>query len=60
MTTCLGKSIRCTVCVFRERLSVYICGSFPFGLENGMWYLNVLVLVYCLAFALRVLDHISF
>ena len=35
--------IRFTIRVFRERLSVCVCASFPFGFEGGMWELIVLV-----------------
>lgn len=28
--------IWCTVCVFRECLSIYVCFSFPVDLEDGM------------------------
>ena len=48
-TTCLS---RFTVRVFRERLSIYLCVSFAFGFEGGMWDLIVLVLDHCLSFIL--------
>ena len=52
MATCLGKEllIRLTVHVFHERLSIYICASFPFGFEGGMWDLIILVSDHCLSF----------
>ena len=28
---------RFTVRVFREHLSIFVCPSFPFGVEGGMW-----------------------
>ena len=33
--------VRCTVRVFRERLSVYECASSPFGFKDGVWDLIV-------------------
>ena len=38
--------------VFRERLSVYVCTSSPFGFDGGMWDLIVLVPNHCLSFLL--------
>ena len=38
------------VCVFRERLSMFVCASFSFGFEGGMWVLIVLVPDHCLSF----------
>ena len=35
--------LRFTVRISRERLSVYVGASFSFGVEGGMWDLNVLV-----------------
>ena len=32
-----------TLSVFRESLSVYVCASFPFGFQDVMWHLIVLV-----------------
>ena len=29
--------IQFSVRVFRERLSISVCASFPFGFEGGMW-----------------------
>ena len=29
--------------VFRERWSIFVCASFPFGFKGGMWNLIVLV-----------------
>ena len=37
------------MCVFRERLSIFMCASFPFGFEGGMWGLIVLVPDHCLS-----------
>ena len=41
----LGKElfIRFTVHAFRELLSIYVCTSFPFGFEGGMWDLIVII-----------------
>ena len=36
--------------VFPERLSVCVCASVPFGSEDGMWDLIVLVRDHCLPF----------
>ena len=36
-------SIWLTLSVFGERLSVYVCASFPVGYESRMWDLIVLV-----------------
>ena len=36
-----------TVCVFRERLSICACASVPFGFEDGILDLVVLVPDYC-------------
>ena len=46
-----GKELffRFTVLVFREHLSICVC-SFPFGFEDGMWDLTVLIPDYCLFF----------
>ena len=41
--------IRLTVRVFRERLSICVCASFPFGFEGWMWDLIVLVPDHCLS-----------
>ena len=35
--------IRFAVRVFRERLSVCLYASFPFGFEGGMWDLSLLI-----------------
>ena len=48
MTTCLVKRI--IVRVFRERLSICECASFPFGTESELWDLIVLVSDHCLSF----------
>ena len=49
MSTCLGVLfIKFTVCVFRERLSVCVCVSFPLGIS--MWGLIVSIPYYCLSF----------
>ena len=47
MTTCFGKS--CSL-VFRERLSIFVCASFPVGFESGMWDLIVLILIIAFLF----------
>ena len=41
--------IRFTVRVFRERLAVCMCASFPFVFEGEIWDLTVLVIDYCLS-----------
>ena len=48
MTNCLGK--RCSVHVFRERLSVCVCASFSFGFKSWMWDLIALSHDHCLDF----------
>ena len=35
--------IQFTMRVFRERLSVFVCPSFPFDVEGGIWDLIVLI-----------------
>ena len=38
------------MCVFREYLSIVcVCPSFPFGFEDGMWDLIVLIRDHCLS-----------
>ena len=50
MTTCLGKSCSFGIlCVFRKRLSIFVCLSFPFGFEGGMWDLIILIPDHCLS-----------
>ena len=39
--------------VFREHLSVWICASFPFDFEVGMWDLIVLIPDRCFSFLSR-------
>ena len=42
MTTCLGKS--CSfglLCVSFENVYQFVCASFPFGFEAGLWDLIV-------------------
>ena len=41
--------IRFTVRVFRERLSVCVSSSFPFGFEGGMWDLILFISDHCLS-----------
>ena len=41
--------IQFTVRVFRERLSVCVCSSFPFVFEGGMWILIILIPDHCLS-----------
>ena len=38
------------MCVFCERLTVYVFVSSPFGYEGGVWDLNVLIPDHCLSF----------
>ena len=47
MTTCLRN--KCSF-DFRERLSICVYASFPFGFEAGMWDLIVLVPDHCPSF----------
>ena len=44
MINCLRKSSSFGF-LFRERLSVFVCASFPFGVEGGIWDLIVLFLI---------------
>ena len=39
--------MRFTVCSFRDRVSVCMCASFPFGFEGRIWNLIGLVPDYC-------------
>ena len=39
--------IRLSVRVFRVRLSNFVCPSFPFGIEGGMWVVIVLIPDHC-------------
>ena len=51
MTTCLGKSCLFSVycaCLLRTFMNLFVCASFPFGFEGGMWYLIVLIPDRCL------------
>ena len=43
--------LRFTVCVFCERLSIFVrgCASFSFDFVGGMWDLIALIPVYCLS-----------
>ena len=52
MPTFLGKSwsFRLLCVSFVIFLSVFMCASFPFGFEDGMWDLIVLVPNHCLSF----------
>ena len=36
--------------VFRERLSICVCVSFPFRFEGGIWDSTVLIPNHCLSF----------
>ena len=48
MTTCLGSAVHSLNCAcFCERLEIRLCASFPFGFEDGMWDLTVLIPVHC-------------
>ena len=44
------------MCVFRERLSVCVQASFPFGFESGVWDLIVSITDYCLSFYITMLK----
>ena len=50
--------IQFTVCVFRRRLSNFVCPSFPFWVEGRMW--NVIVLIPDLGFLLTFLYPESY
>ena len=45
MTNCFGKGlfILLTVRVFRKRVSICVCASFPFGSEGGICHMIVLI-----------------
>ena len=48
MITCLERSLSFgLLCVFRERLSISVCVSFPFGFEAKMADLVVLMPDHC-------------
>ena len=61
MTVCLREElfIWFTVRVFPERLSSWMCASFPFGFDGGMLYLIVYVPHNCLSINLlySILSH---
>ena len=52
MTTCLGKScsfsLLCVSFVNIYQVS-YVCPSFPFGIEVGMWDVIVLIPNHCIS-----------
>ena len=51
MTSCLRK--RCLfglLCVFIEKVYLFVCASFPFSFEGGIWDLIVLVPNHCLCY----------
>ena len=50
MTTCLGKSCSFSLlCVSFVNVYQFVCASFPFGIEYGMWDLTVLIPDHCLS-----------
>ena len=49
--------IRFTVLVFRARLSICVCPSFPFGLEGRMWDLVVLIPDCCLSCSFKSVNN---
>ena len=54
MTTCLGKS--CSfgkLCLSWALVKFYVCPSFPFGIEGGMWDVIVLIPDHCLSIYLE-------
>ena len=57
MTACLGKLFKP---VLRERISICMCSSFSFGLEDGMWALNVLILDHCFSIYFSFWFHHSY
>ena len=52
--------IRFTVHVFRERLSMHVCASFPFDFEGGMWEMVVNFLIITILFTLFILLFLSY
>ena len=46
--------------VLRGRLSVCKCAYLPFGFEDGMWDLMVLVPDHCLSFSLQLKISLEF
>ena len=48
--------IQFTVSVFRERLSIYVCASLPFGFEGRMWDLIVIAPDHCLYFYFGLIE----
>ena len=53
-----GLFIRFTVRVFRERLSVCVCVSYPFGFEGGMW--NMITSDHFLSFYFFLFQIVAF
>ena len=51
--------IRFSVRVFRERLSICVCASVFFGLEGGMWDLDLIVFVPDHCLSVYFTHHIS-
>ena len=60
MPTCLGK--RCSfgiLCVsFEIVYQIFVCPSFPFGIEGGMWDVIVLIRDHCLSIYFPILNKI--
>ena len=58
MTACLGKS--CSfglLCVFFVNVYEFVCALLsPFGFEDGMWDLSVLIPDHCLSIFFAMLD----
>ena len=57
MTTCLEKSCPFSLLYLAfVGVCYFVCASFHFGFEGGMWDLNVLVPDHCLSFYLDILN----
>ena len=50
-----------TVCVFRERLSVFVCAllSLKIGFEGGIWDLTVIIPDHCLSIYFEFLPDLN-
>ena len=47
MTTCFGKN--CSFGLLWSFVKFYVCPSFPFGIEGGMWVVIVVIPDHCLS-----------
>ena len=52
MNTCLGKSCSCA-CLSGRFINFYVCPSFPFDFEGGIWNLIALIPNHCLSIYLQ-------